>query len=130
MENGMGASTMKTPVAVMLIALLAVTAACEQQPKQPSNQTLHAQIGKDLPAGSSVETVEAWLAAHDLSHSDVIDNAALAHMGRDAGTYELRTLIRGPAPLALVRTDTQIVFVFDRGRRLLESRVAPAHTGL
>jgi hypothetical protein len=83
-----------------------------------------------LPMGSSSDQVEAYLAEQGLSHSGLIDNAKLAHMGLDGETYEIKSIVRGGGGPALVRTDTSLTFVFDRARKLAQIRVEPVHTGL
>ncbi|MCJ2188970.1 hypothetical protein [Novosphingobium beihaiensis] len=90
---------------------------------------IKAEIAEQLPRHTPAAKVEAWLAARELPHSGLIDNTNLAHMGFDPETYEIKALIRGSAKPALVRTDMQLVFVFNRERRLIESRVTPVHTG-
>lgn|GEM_PF-6511234 len=95
-----------------------------------SSAEIEAEIAERLPKGTSSTDVEAWLGNKGLSHSGLIDNAKLAHMGFDPDTYEIKALIQASAKPALVRTDTQLTFIFDRERRLIEAQVAPVHTGL
>jgi hypothetical protein len=89
---------------------------------------LEREIAAALPTGSSIDAVTAWLAARGFGHSGLIDNAALAHMGADPATYELKSILRGDRG-TIVRTDTQLSFVFGRDRRLIAARVTPVHTG-
>ncbi|RZF59016.1 hypothetical protein EWE75_24135 [Sphingomonas populi] len=126
-------STLAKPLCVaMLAGIAAATVACAQKKEQAmaSEQAIGAQIAEKLPRGTPASAVEAWLASQSLTHSGLIDNAELAHMGGDAATYEIKALVSGSAKPALVRTDTQLTFVFDRERRLIRSQVAPVHTGL
>lgn len=95
-----------------------------------ANARLRSEIDTRLPRGAPVHDVEAWLAAKGMEHSGLIDNAKLAHMGHDPDTYEIRSIIRGTGGIALVHTDTQLTFIFDRAQKLIEYRIASVHTGL
>ncbi|MEJ2409795.1 MAG: hypothetical protein P8Y58_05335 [Novosphingobium sp.] len=118
-------------LATVLAGTTAITAACQQQAEtgMVPEAKIKAEIAAQLPKHTPASAVEAWLATKGFAHSGLIDNASLAHMGFDPETYEIKALIHGPSKPALVRTDIQLIFIFDREHRLIETRVTPVHTG-
>lgn len=88
------------------------------------------ELDSRLVRGASAADVEAYLKAKGLENSGLIDNAELAHMGFDPNTFELKTMIRGTRKSLLVTTDLAATFIFDRDKKLIETRVEEVHTGL
>lgn len=109
-----------------------IVVACQQQPRSKPITTaaLKAEVDARLAQGSTSSDVEAFLGGKGMTHSGLIDNSKLAHIGADPNTFEIKSLVRGTRSSALVTTDTPITFVFDREKKLIDTRVAEVHTGL
>ena len=92
--------------------------------------TLKTEFDNNLPAGTSMAVVDAYLEKKGLGSSGEIDNATMAHIGRDPSTYELETIVRNVRRSIFVTTDISITFTFGRNRLLQSTKVEEVHTGL
>lgn len=114
-----------------LLSLGAAAAACQSGAgvKEVDVAGLKSELDAQLPTGSSSADVEGYLRRNGMTHSGLIDNAKLAHMGFDPNTFELKSIVRNTKRSTFVKTDIAVTFVFDRAKRLIETRVAEVHTG-
>ena len=92
--------------------------------------TLKTEFDNNLPAGTPMAVVETYLEKKGLGSSGEIDNATMAHIGRDPSTYELETIVRNVRGSIFVTTDISITFTFGRDRLLQSTKVEEVHTSL
>lgn len=92
-------------------------------------ETLQANVAQRVPTGSSVGTVEAYLATLGLQASSLVDNANYVATGADPATFELFAKVEDVRRSLTVTTDIQLRFLFDRQKRLLSTRIGEVHTG-
>ena len=92
-------------------------------------KSIEAEISDTIAKGSSVAEVEDFLSAKGYEHSELIDNAKLAHMGFDPDTYEMKAMIRDVRSTGMVSTGISMTFVFDREKLLIDQRVEEVNTG-
>lgn len=135
----MGRATSWTAMRASLVASVAAlgcaamgTAACgsETGGAKVTVAGLKADLDAHLPPGSRSSEVEAYLAHKGIEHSGLTDMAKSAHMGFDPDTYEMYSMVRNVRRSFFVTTDIRAVFVFDREKKLLRTRVEEVHTGL
>jgi hypothetical protein len=92
--------------------------------------TLKSEFDNDLPVGTPMSAVEAYLAKKGIGSSGEIDNATMAHMGKDPSTYALKSIVRNVRKSAFVTTDISVSFTFGRDKLLQSIEVKEVHTGL
>lgn len=82
-----------------------------------------ALVRRELPLGVSVSQVKAWLDARGIEHSEYGPHHA------DGAQGEIVSIIRDTHRTFLVSSDIQVVFRFDRQRRLMGHSVRELLTG-
>ncbi len=102
--------------AVFLILTLPLLAGCANDPLTWYYQPAVYQIRSDLPLGSSVERVDAYLTHRDIEHS---------YFRR---SHQMTALIHNVRRDALVQSDLTLTFFFNEYRGLTDIQFDPAYT--
>jgi hypothetical protein len=128
------------PLRIATILALAMTAAAcggtASPVAAPARETrmtaadLQREIDAELPPGTSLAQVTAWLAARGIEHSPPVDQRKQAHMGANPDEILVSAILRDVARRPLVTTSLAISFRFDRSERLKSAEVETVRTGL
>lgn len=92
-------------------------------------QDLENRLESDLPLGSPVAEVAAYLNANDLSDDGSVETSQLMPAEDGAAAYDLLAIRRGTGGSGPVRSDLQMRFLFDEARTLTGITVREVHTG-
>ncbi|MDZ7588199.1 MAG: hypothetical protein U5J78_03220 [Parasphingorhabdus sp.] len=110
--------------------------AMEGSKPKPDVASISSELSAALPSGSSPSDVAQYLNAKGYNagrpfdpETDLIDQAKMAHMGKNADHFEMRAIVRNVRRTFWVTTDIQMIFTFDRQKRLLNIEVKEGHTG-
>ncbi len=95
-----------------------------------SVEALQTEFADNLPKGTPMSVVDDYLTKRGLGSSGEIDNAKMAHIGKDPSTYALETIVRNVHKSFFVTTDISITFIFGRDKLLQSINVEEVHTGL
>jgi hypothetical protein len=110
---------------------IAVAACGKSEPKAGvmTAESLKTEISMALPAGSSVSDVIDYLDSRKIEHSEVVDQANMAHMGFDPNVQTISAIIRNVERKGLITGDLTMSFRFDRAQKLSGFEVKPVYTG-
>jgi hypothetical protein len=90
---------------------------------------LESAIASELPNGSSVDQVFAFLKARNIEHSQLIDQADQKHMGKNPDEKIVTAMIRDTQKGVFVSGNLSITFRFDKADKLVGSLVENINTG-
>jgi hypothetical protein len=115
----------------LLAAGTAIAACGKSEPKAGvmNAELLKTEISMALPAGSSVSDVIDYLDSRKIEHSEVVDQANMAHMGFDPNVQTISAIIRNVERKGLIKGDLTMLFRFDRAQKLSGFEVKPVYTG-
>jgi hypothetical protein len=110
---------------------IAVTACSKSESKAGvmTAEALKTEISTVLPAGSSVSAVINYLDSRKIEHSELVDQANMAHMGFDPNVQTISAIIRNVERKGLITGDLAMSFRFDRAQKLLSFEVKSVYTG-
>lgn len=134
MEYATAHAAMKLGYSMLaLLTLVAPTmSSCNaaEKDKAVTVSALQSELDSDLPKGTPMSVVDAYLTKKGFGSSGEIDNAKMAHIGKDPSTYALKTIVRNVDKSFFVTTDISVTFTFGRDKFLRSIEVQEVHTGL
>jgi hypothetical protein len=117
-------------------AALMVAAVSGCSSETPTLDSVRKDVAANLPVGSSVDQVVAYLnkAGHGdtpgkHSAADLQDNAKNGHLGANPETFDLVSIIRNVRKVFPVKYDITLKFIFDRQKRLKSVEIKEVGTG-
>lgn len=108
------------------VALISVSSQCD-------NPVDESKIKADLPLGSSLTDIEAYLDREGIDHASTVlragDNSRLTDKGIPADTRVVAAIVHDTGGFLFVKEDTQIFFILDDKDRLADYLFEEAFTG-
>jgi hypothetical protein len=119
------------PLLLAAVTAIAVTGCSKSEPKAGvmTAESLKTEISTALPAGSSVSAVINYLDSREIEHSELVDQANMAHMGFDPNIQTISAIIRNVERKGLITGDLTMSFRFDRAQKLSSFEVKSVYTG-